>query len=86
MNGEYKNELDSLYQRYGYEKRENKGIRIYLFTKSIYNGADIIKLSENDTKIIDELKNQYASIGFAVKVREYESLESAEDTLFRDFF
>jgi hypothetical protein len=38
--------IDEIYTRYGYEIKSNhKGARVYLFTKSIYNGADIIKLS-----------------------------------------
>lgn len=41
-------ELDELYIRYGYEPRKNKDTRVYLFTKSIYNGADIVKTGTDE--------------------------------------
>ena len=41
-------ELDELYIRYGYEPRKNKATRVYLFTKSIYNGADIVKTGTDE--------------------------------------
>lgn len=77
-------ELDDLYVRYGYEPRKSKKTRVYLFTKSIYNGADIIKV--DDSEEAEELKLQYAKAGYAVKVRDFQSIEEAEDTLFKDFF
>ena len=55
-----------------------------MFTKNIYNGADIIKVDDSDEA--RELKLQYANAGYAVKVRDFQSIEDAEDTLFKDFF
>lgn len=77
-------ELDDLYIRYGYEPRKGKETRVYLFTKSIYNGADIVKTGTDEEA--EELKNSYASLGYAVKVRDFKSIEEAEDLLFKDFF
>ncbi len=84
MNEAFIKELDDLYIRYGYEPRKNKATRVYLFTKSIYNGADIVKTGTNEEA--EELKIQYASSGYAVKVRDFKSIEEAEDFLFKDFF
>ena len=77
-------ELDKLYIRYGYEPRKNKDTRVYLFTKSIYNGADIVKTGTDEEA--EELKKQYADAGYAVKIRSYKNIEDAENFLFKDFF
>jgi hypothetical protein len=77
-------ELDDLYIRYGYEPRKNKATRVYLFTKSIYNGADIVKTGTEEEA--EELRKQYAGSGYAVKVRSFKNIEEAEDYLFKDFF
>lgn len=77
-------ELDALYTRYGYEPRKNKSTRVYLFTKSIYNGADIVNTGNEEE--VTELKKQYSSLGYAVKIRSFKSIQEAEFTLFKDFF
>lgn len=76
--------LDELYSRYGYELRKNKSTRVYLFTKSIYNGADIVKTGTDEEA--EQLKAEYSKSGYAVKIRTFKSIEEAEDTLFKDFF
>ena len=78
-------QLDQIYVRYGYEIKENhKGARVYLFTKSIYNGADIIPISDDCD--IDKLKNEFSAEGYAIKVRNFLTIQEAETTLFNDFF
>ncbi|WP_428069058.1 hypothetical protein [Chryseobacterium gambrini] len=76
--------LDVLYTHYGYEPRKNKTNRVYLFTKSIYNGADIVKIGDDNEA--ENLKEQYSKAGYAVKLRHFKSIEDAEDALFKDFF
>ena len=80
-------QLDDLYVQYGYEPRNEEGRsnRVYLFTKSIYNGADIINLDDNEGNI-EKLRDEYSKIGYAVKVRKFKSIDDAEETLFKDFF
>lgn len=78
-------QLDSIYARYGYEPHKNhKAARVYLFTKSIYSGADLIRLGTDEE--LDSLKKQYSELGYAVKIRNYNTLAEAEDVLFKDFF
>lgn len=77
-------QLDALYTHYGYEPRKNKSNRVYLFTKSIYNGADIVKIGDNEEA--ETLKEQYSKAGYAVKLREFSNITEAEDALFKDFF
>lgn len=84
MSEDFIKELDDLYIRYGYEPRKNKATRVYLFTKSIYNGADIVKTGTDEEA--EELRKQYAGSGYAVKIRDFKSIEEAEDYLFKDFF
>lgn len=80
-------QLDDLYVQYGYEPRNEEGRsnRVYLFTKSIYNGADIINLDDNEGNI-EKLRDEYSKIGYAVKIRKFKSIDDAEETLFKDFF
>ncbi|GHV49001.1 hypothetical protein FACS1894181_06450 [Bacteroidia bacterium] len=77
--------IDEIYTRYGYEIKSNhKGARVYLFTKSIYNGADIIKLSYDCD--IEKLRKEYSNEEFATKIRNFSSTEEVETNLFNDFF
>ncbi|WP_374360383.1 hypothetical protein [Cloacibacterium sp.] len=84
MSGKFIEELDVLYTRYGYEPKKSRNTRVYLFTKSIYNGADIIKL-DNEGEA-EKLRDEFSKSGYAVKIREFKTIEDAESTLFRDFF
>jgi len=84
MNEAFIKELDDLYIRYGYEPRKSKATRVYLFTKSIYNGADIVRTGTDEEA--EALKKQYADAGYAVKIRNFKNIEEAEDFLFKDFF
>lgn len=84
MSEEFINQLDELYTRYGYEPRKSKLTRVYLFTKSIYNGADIVKTGTDEEA--EKLQTEYSKGGYAVKVRDFKTIEEAEDTLFKDFF
>jgi len=82
--GELLQEVDALYQRYGYDvKSHHPGVRVYVF-RSIYNGADVIATESNAR--IDEYKRHYSDQGFAVKVREQSTLAELEEALFQDFF
>jgi hypothetical protein len=77
--------IDEIYTRYGYEIKSNhEGARVYLFTKSIYNGADIIELSCDCD--IEKLRKEYSNEGFATKIRNFSSTEDVETSLFNDFF
>lgn len=84
MSEVFLNQLDELYTRYGYESKKSKQTRVYLFTKSIYNGADIVKTGTDEEA--EKLQAEYSKGGYAVKIRKFRSIEEAEDTLFKDFF
>ena len=77
-------EVDALYQRYGYDvKSHHPGVRVYVF-RSIYNGADVIAIESNAR--IDDYKREYSEQGYAVKIREQTTLVELEEALFHDFF
>lgn len=78
--------LDDVYKRYGYEiKKSHKGMRVYLFTKSIYSGAEIVITDEKECDY-EKIRKEYNESGYAVKKREFSSVRDAEDALFKDFF
>lgn len=77
--------LDKVYISYGYETtKAYPGVRVYLFTKSIYSGADVVKLDSSGDA--EALKKKYSALGYGVKVRDFNSVSEAEDILFKDFF
>lgn len=54
--------LDSIYERYGYEvKKSHAGVRVYLFTKSIYSGAEII-ITDSQKCNIERLKRNIVKV------------------------
>lgn len=60
--------LDSIYERYGYEvKKSHVGVRVYIFTKSIYSGAEII-VTDSQSCNIEQLRKEYSDSGYAVKL------------------
>ncbi|QIK59819.1 hypothetical protein G7050_08230 [Dysgonomonas sp. HDW5A] len=80
------NQLDKIYEHYGYEiKKSHKNMRVYLFTKSIYSGAEIYLLDNIDNDY-DRIRKEYTDSGYAVKKREYRTVEEAENVLFKEFF
>ena len=57
-------QLDSIYNRYGYDRKENhKGVRVYIFRKSVYPGVDIVKV--NDDADIENIKELCNNINYA---------------------
>lgn len=85
MNDIFLKKLDELYIHYGYEPRtSSRTCRVYLFTKSIYNGADIV--FSDDSGEANRLKEQYSKSGYAVKLRDFKDILEAENALFKDFF
>lgn len=81
--------LDELYKLYRFQilPVSNIDIRVYSFTSKYFSNADIIvlnnKVKEQEiTKIHDEVE----SLGFSVKIRNYKTLNEAEESLFDGFF
>lgn len=80
------NQLDEIYENYGYEvKKSHRNIRVYLFTKSIYSGAEIYLINNIDNDY-ERIRKEYTDSGYAVKKREYKTLAEAESVLFKEFF
>jgi hypothetical protein len=85
MNNDLLTKIDAIYEKYGYDvKKNHSGVRVYIFTKSIYNGADILDLGEHTQ--VESVKKYYSNQGYAVKIKNYQSYEEAEQELFKDFF
>jgi hypothetical protein len=81
--------LDSIYKLYRFEilPLEIEGIRAYAFTSKYFSNADIIILNEKISSTeIDKVKRDVERLGFAVTLRNYKSLDEAEQSLFEGFF
>lgn len=78
-------QLDLIYDRYGYDKKENhKGLRVYIFRKSVYPGVDIVKVS--DDADVSGIRKDYLEQGYSVRIQTFATSEEAESALFRTFF
>jgi hypothetical protein len=78
--------LDSLYTSYGFKKKKSSSgdVRVYTYRGGYFNNADIIPISAGADTSTD-LKN-YQSSGYACTIRDYQSLQDAENKLFEGFF
>lgn len=82
---EFLQQLDSIYDRYGYDKKSHhKGVRVYIFRKSVYPGVDIVKTSEDAD--IPNIKKEYSEQGYSVRTPIFNSPQEAESELFKTFF
>ncbi len=84
-----KEELDKIYKTYGFTIRKvSESVRVYLFEKGRYFGADIVPLNNEvaSIRLTEEIKKEYSEISYATQVRKYESLQDAELELYKSFF
>lgn len=82
-------DLDVLYKSYGFDiNKDNVNLRVYLYKKSRYYGAEIIPLAKNSDilKKAEDLKHEYSALGYATTVREVSSIDEADLELFKSFF
>lgn len=77
-------ELDRLFQIYGYDVKETKAsYRVYLSNQGMYHGAEILIMDDmNATPILE----RYSKLGYHAKEQHFKSVDEAEDYLFRGFF
>jgi hypothetical protein len=82
-------QLDEIYKSFGFEIYASSiKLRIYLYKKSRYYGAEIIKLQEDEDAILEAngFKSEFSSLGFATTLKSISSLEEADVDLFKSFF
>lgn len=81
-------QLDSLYGLYKFQilPIANKNIRVYSFTNKYFSNADVIVLKPVEKSALEEVSKQIEDLGFSVKVRDYKTIEEAEESLFDGFF
>ena len=78
------NDLDNLFQEYGYDvKEKTASYRVYLLNQGMYHGAEIQMMDDTDsTPIFD----RYSKLGYHAKIQKFKSIEQAENYLFEGFF
>lgn len=81
-------QLDSLYKLYHFQHLpvDDVRIRVYSFVTKYFSNADIILLKEIETGELGIIKNEIASLGFSVTVRNYRTIQDAKESLFDGFF
>lgn len=77
-------QLDSLFKEYGYESKEqNEFYRVYVLNQGMYHGAEILFMQDMDTSPI---LARYSKLGYHAKEQRFETVEQAENYLFKGFF
>ena len=81
--------LDELYKLYRFQilNTTSSNVRVYSYTSKYFSNADIIVLNNNIKP--EELKKIQAEVeilGFSVTVRNYKTINEAEESLFDGFF
>lgn len=82
-------QLTNIYIAYGFEVEEaSNDIAVYAYRRSRYFGVDIIPLSTGQAiqKRVENLKTEYSNSGYATTIKSIQSVEEAEDELFKSFF
>lgn len=80
-------EIKSLFNLYGYEiLEENSAFIVFAVKHSLYPGVDIVLLQPIDDMELVKLQDEYSRQRFAVRVCNYDKLDSIEDFLFDWFF
>jgi hypothetical protein len=81
--------IDKLYVKYGYRQiNESDNIRLFLYEKGRYYGADIIPLNEEADTLAQciKIKSEYGEGGYAAQIKKYKDNESVATELYRSFF
>lgn len=82
-------QLDEIYKSFGFEiYLSSATLKIYLYKKSRYYGADIIPLSEESVAIEEAefYKKEFSSLGYATTLKQVTNIEEADLELFKSFF
>lgn len=80
--------MDKLYGLYRFQLLpiKNHRIRVYSFTTKYFSNADVILLEVIDESELNTVVAEIKSLGFSVTVRNYTTLQDAENSLFDGFF
>ena len=80
--------LDDLYKLYRFQILPIyiDGIRVYSYTSKYFNNADVIVLNPKSDKYLQKVIKDVEGLGFSVNIRNYTTLEEAEESLFNGFF
>ena len=81
-----KKEIKKLYESYNFEYGSGTDEYLVFFNqKGYFQNAEIVLL--NDKYVLsDSVKKEYEDIGYAVRVRSFNTLEEAHEALFSGFF
>lgn len=80
-------EIKYLFDLYGYEiMEETSSFIVFAVKHSLYPGVDIVLLQPMKEDVLLKLQNNYSSQRFAVRVCNYNELDSIEEFLFDWFF
>lgn len=81
-----KKEVTNLYLQYGFEKGpSNDQYLVFFSQRGYFQNAEIVLLyGDVDQGIID--KNEYESLGYSVRIRQFSDVASVHDALFDGFF
>lgn len=80
--------LDKLYNLYKFQVLPvaNKKIRVYSYINKYFSNADIILFEQVPRNELNQIIENIEVLGFSVRIRDYKTIQDAEDSLFDGFF
>ena len=80
-------DLRKLYELYGFEEFDrSENYIIFTHTNGYFYNAEILRLNESQTDIVDRKRKELEGLGFAVRVMYYRNLDEVHMLLFKGFF
>ncbi|NNI76170.1 hypothetical protein C2818_02710 [Pasteurella multocida] len=83
------NEVISRYKKYGFEYKEkysNEDYLTFTFKSGFFHNAEIVKITNKETKQVSEIRESLKKLGYSEKIAEYSNLNDIETGLFNGFF
>lgn len=80
-------QLIDLYLRYNFSiDKDLENIFVFTYCDGYFYNAEIVISGDVDTRKIEEIKDEYQSLGYAVREITYHSIERLHEQLFNGFF
>ena len=87
MAGMHKNQLDQIYEAYGFRKSPSStdSVSIYTYDTGYFHNADIVLSANSEDEGIKK-KSEFEAAGYSSQIKKYKNASEAESALFDGFF
>ena len=80
-----KEKIEQLYKIYGFEKiEETENILVFTYSNGYFHNVEIVRFKGNES--LENIKQEYESLGYSVRIIEFDSCHKMQNLLFSGFF